>query len=629
MPGKREHWGSKIGFIFAAAGSAVGLGNIWKYPHMAGQNGGAAFTLIYLICIVLVGVPIVIGEFAIGRKTQLSPVGAFKKLAPGSWWKNVGFLGVASAFVILSFYSVVGGWTLRYTFVAVSGGFETMQHGVSVDFPKETIVGPKGMVIIADDNYFTEDENIIRLPIQGELVREEESLFLLSSLGKEGRSVVDSLMLGDLDMSKSYTNRSLSLNRDLSKKSTYSWKVARTGSPGVVLEDFVTSLPSDVKMIISEVGFRSKVDTSGNLTDLDYDYVEIINVSDKDLDVGDYRLVSNSRASTDAFSSFTENAWNPLFWHLIFIGLCIWIIVNGVKSGIERWSKIMMPAILVILVMLVIRGVTLKNGVLGLEFLFKPKFSDLTANSVVLALGHSFFTLSLGMGTMITYGSYLKREQNLLSSAFWVILLDTAIAMLAGIAIFTTVFALGADPAGGAGLIFHVLPSVFPQLPGGIIWGTLFFSLLFLAALTSAISILEVVTAYFIDQRGWSRAKATISFGGVAAAVGVFCSLSLGDFNDMTEIFKISFFDMMDYASSKYMLPIGGMLTAIFIIWRWGVPSFLEELYRGMKGQLVNAKLARILLGIAAFVVFAIIFNELVALFAGEPLAVLLFGPVE
>ncbi len=182
----------------------------------------------------------------------------------------------------------------------------------------------------------------------------------------------------------------------------------------------------------------------------------------------------------EAFGNFVSSTWNPLFWHLIFVGLCIWIIVNGVKSGIERWSKIMMPAILLILVMLVVRGVTLKNGVLGLEFLFKPKFSDLTANSVVLALGHSFFTLSLGMGTMITYGSYLKKDQNLLSSAFWVILLDTAIAMLAGIAIFTTVFALGADPAGGAGLIFHVLPSVFSQLPGGIIWGTMFFFLLFL-----------------------------------------------------------------------------------------------------------------------------------------------------
>jgi NSS family neurotransmitter:Na+ symporter len=412
-----------------------------------------------------VGVPIVIAEFAIGRKTQLSPVGAFKKLAPDSWWKNVGYLGVASAFVILSFYSVVGGWTLRYTFVAISGGFEAM-----------------------------------------------------------------------------------------------------AGDPVLAKE---------------------------------------------------------------LFGDFVSSTWNPLFWHLIFIGLCIWIIVNGVKYGIERWSKIMMPAIIIILIMLVIRGLTLKNGMLGLEFLFKPKFSDLTANSVVLALGHSFFTLSLGMGTMITYGSYLKKDQNLLSSAFWVIFLDTAIAMLAGIAIFTTVFALGADPAGGAGLIFHVLPSIFAQLPGGIIWGTLFFFLLFLAALTSAISILEVVTAYFIDQKGWSRAKATITFGGVAAAVGIFCSLSLGEFNDMSQIFGVSFFDLMDYASSKYMLPIGGMLTAIFIIWRWGVPALLAEMYLGMKDQLLNVRLMTILLGFAAFVIFAIIFNELVALFAGESLSEILFGPVD
>jgi NSS family neurotransmitter:Na+ symporter len=412
-----------------------------------------------------VGVPIVIAEFAIGRKTQLSPVGAFKKLAPDSWWKNVGYLGVASAFVILSFYSVVGGWTLRYTFVAISGGFEAM-----------------------------------------------------------------------------------------------------AGDPVLAKE---------------------------------------------------------------LFGDFVSSTWNPLFWHLIFIGLCIWIIVNGVKYGIERWSKIMMPAIIIILIMLVIRGLTLKNGMLGLEFLFKPKFSDLTANSVVLALGHSFFTLSLGMGTMITYGSYLKKDQNLLSSAFWVIFLDTAIAMLAGIAIFTTVFALGADPAGGAGLIFHVLPSIFAQLPGGIIWGTLFFFLLFLAALTSAISILEVVTAYFIDQKGWSRAKATITFGGVAAAVGIFCSLSLGEFNDMSDIFGVSFFDLMENASSKYMLPIGGMLTAIFIIWRWGVPALLSEMYLGMKDQLLNARLVTILLGFAAFVVFAIIFNELVALFAGESLSEILFGPVD
>ncbi len=445
-----------MGFILAAAGSAVGLGNIWKYPHMAGQNGGAAFTLIYLICIVIVGMPIVIGEFVIGRRTQLSPVGAFKKLAPGTVWKHVGFLGVASAFVILSFYSVVGGWTLKYAAMSLSGSF---------------------------------------------------------------------------------------------------------------------------------------VDLAGNST-----------------------------LASERFNDFVTNTWNPLFWHAIFMGLCMWIIVNGVKSGIERWSKIMMPLILVILLVLVFRGITLPGGVEGVKFLFLPKFSDLTASSIVLALGHSFFTLSLGMGTMITYGSYLGRSQNLLSSAFWVIAIDTAIALFAGIAIFTTVFALNADPAEGPGLIFVVLPTIFPQIPGGLIWGTLFFFLLFLAALTSAISILEVVTAYFIDEKGWPRARATYLFGGIIGVVGAFSSLSLGGPDDFPTFFGVSFFDFLDKASSKYMLPIGGMLTGIFILAKWGLPSFLEELARGLRREIVSVRLGKTMFGIAALVVFLIIVNEIFKTITGHPL---------
>ncbi|SVC74314.1 uncharacterized protein METZ01_LOCUS327168, partial [marine metagenome] len=338
-----------LGFILAASGSAVGLGNIWKYPHMAGQNGGAAFTVVYLICILIVGLPIVIGEFVIGRKTQLSPVGAFESLAPNTQWKWVGMLGVGSAFVILSFYGVVGGWTIRYTFLSLMGGFESF-----------------------------------------------------------------------------------------------------AGNPAV---------------------------------------------------------------AGASFEAFITNAWNPIFWQVLFMGFCVWVITNGVKGGIEKWSRIMMPLILVILTLLVVRGITLPGGKAGLNFLFQPKFEDLTASSIVLALGHSFFTLSLGMGTMITYGSYLRSDQNLLSSALWVILLDTLIALMAGVAIFTTVFALGADPTEGPGLIFVVLPTIFPQIAGGLVWGSLFFFLLFLAALTSAISILEVVTAYFIDQKGWSRTRATIAFG--------------------------------------------------------------------------------------------------------------------
>ena len=418
----REQWGSRLGFILAASGSAVGLGNIWKYPHMAGENGGGAFTIVYLICILIVGLPIVIAEFVLGRKTQLSPVGAFEKISPKSNWKWVGMLGVASAFVILSFYGVVGGWTLKYTLISLTGGFTKL-----------------------------------------------------------------------------------------------------AGNP----------------------------DMSGAL-----------------------------------FNSFITGSLAPVIWQIIFMAFTIFVIVQGVKGGIEKWTKIMMPAILVILIVLMIRGLTLPNGMQALDFLFKPKFEDLTASSIVLALGHSFFTLSLGMGTMITYGSYLRRDQNLLSSALWIILLDTLIAMMAGVAIFATVFAMGAAPGAGPGLIFVVLPTIFPKI----------------AALTSAISILEVITAYFIDEKGWTRKKATIIFGSVITIVGAFCSLSMGSFN-ITSFLDMSFFDVMDYLSSKYMLPIGGMLTAVFVLYRWGISNFIAEMVVGMDNQNVNPVFVRILFAVSATVV--------------------------
>ena len=453
---KREQWGSRIGFILAASGSAVGLGNIWKYPHMAGENGGAAFTVIYLICILIVGLPIVIAEFVIGRKTQLSPVGAFKVLAPNTNWKFVGVLGVCAAFVILSFYGVVGGWTLRYTMLSLFGGF---------------------------------------------------------------------------------------------------------------------------------------LEFSGN-----------------------------PELAGKQFKSFISNPINPVFWQTIFMTLTIMVIIKGVKGGIEKWAKIMMPAILVILGILMFRGLTLPNGTKALEFLFSPKFEDLTASSIVLALGHAFFTLSLGMGTMITYGSYLRRDQNLLTSALWVILLDTMIAIMAGVAIFATVFALGANPDSGPGLIFVALPSIFPKLAGGTFWGALFFFLLFMAALTSAISILEVITAYFIDEKGWTREKATFTFGSLVTGVGIFCSMSMGGFNDFNTIFNISFFDFLDYLSSKYMLPIGGMLTALFVLMKWGVGDFISELITGMEKKNIDPFIVKILFIISALVVGFIISNEIIAIITGNPI---------
>ncbi|MDC0480089.1 sodium-dependent transporter [Candidatus Marinimicrobia bacterium] len=451
----REQWGSRLGFILAASGSAVGLGNIWKFPHMAGENGGGAFTFVYLICILIVGLPIVIAEFVIGRKTQLSPVGAFETIAPKSNWKWVGMLGVASAFVILSFYGVVGGWTLKYTLISLMGGFN--------------------------------------------------------------------------------------------------------------------------------------------------------------------ELAGNPELSGKLFTNFISGSLAPILWQVVFMAITIVVIIQGVKGGIEKWTKVMMPAILIILIMLMIRGLTLPNGMQAIDFLFKPKFDDLTASSIVLALGHSFFTLSLGMGTMITYGSYLRNDQNLLSSALWIIFLDTLIAMMAGVAIFATVFAMGANPGEGAGLIFVVLPTIFPEIAGGAIWGTLFFFLLFMAALTSAISILEVITAYFIDEKGWSRQKATIIFGSVITGVGALCSLSMGTYN-ITALAGMSFFDVLDYLSSKYMLPIGGMLTGVFVLVRWGIPNFISEMVVGMKNPKVNATFVRILFLVSATVVGFILINEIIATITGTPI---------
>ena len=449
MTNGREQWSSKFGFILAAAGSAVGLGNIWKFPHMAGEHGGGAFTLVYLICILVVGLPILLAEFTLGRRTQSSPVGAFSALSNGSRWKWLGMLGVASAFVILSFYSVIGGWTIKYTLLALSGSF------------------------------------------------------------------------GDI-----------------------------ASTPG---------------------GAQAE------------------------------------------FDQFVTNPVEPIFWHLIFMGLTILIITKGVKGGIEKWSKTLMPILLGILIILVIRGVTLDGAMEGIKFLFSPKWGDLNAEGVVLALGHSFFTISLGMGTMITYGSYLNKDHDLLRAGLWVIFIDTAIALLAGVAIFTAVFALGQNPAGGPGLIFVVLPTIFPQMPGGAIFGFLFFALLFMAALTSAISILEVVTAYFIDQKQWSRTQATLAFGGVITVVGIFVSLSFGEHNVLKSFGEMSFFSLMDNMSSKYMLPIGGFLTAVFVLTRWGVPEFLKELQTGAAGIKIPLTPAKAVFGFAGLVVAYILLDEVIS----------------
>jgi len=415
----RGHWGTRLGFVLAAAGSAIGLGNVWKFPYITGEYGGGAFVLVYLVCVVIVGLPLMIAEFMIGRRAQENPVGAFQRLhRRGSLWQGVGWLGVTSGFVILSFYSVVAGWALAYVFKSIVGFSGTAEH------------------------------------IQSQFIN----------------------------------------------------------------------------------------------------------------------LVLSPRDS--------------ILWHTTFMVLCIAIVIGGVQRGIERWSKILMPALLCLLLGLMFYGLFCTGGgVKALAFLFKPDFSRLSCEGVLSALGHAFFTLSLGMGAMITYGSYMKREANLALDAVTISILDTLIALMAGIAIFSLVFHYGMEPAQSVGLIFKTLPVLFAKT--GPVISIPFFVLLTFAALTSAISLLEVVVSYFVDERGWGRVKSTLLLGGLIWLFG-FLSANANwtiPFRGKSQ----GFFDIFDFVSTNYMLPVGGLLTCLFVAWVMKEADKIDEfgssgrLYRSLK----------------------------------------------
>ncbi len=416
IPVIRDSFGSKFGVIAAAAGSAVGLGNIWKFPYIAGVYGGAAFLFVYLAFILSVGLPVMLSEFIIGRSSKRNAFGAFKVLAPGSPWKYIGILGVASAFLILSFYGVVAGWSIEYVVISLKNGF-------------------------------------------------------------------------------------------------------------------VNKRPDEIATL---------------------------------------------------FSSFNQAEVKPVLYQLLFMLFTAAIVIVGVKKGIEKYTKILMPLLVVILLILCVKSLSLHGARAGLDFLFKPDFSKLTGDGILSALGHAFFTLSLGMGTLITYGSYIDEKNNLISTVINVTVADTVIAIMAGIAIFPAVFAFGIAPAEGPGLIFVTLPNVFAQMPGGYIFSILFFILLTVAALTSAISILEVVVAYFKEEFRMSRKTSTILATILISFLGILCSLSMGDLSAY-RLFGLNIFDIIDWVSANLFLPIGGLFISIFVGWFYGRKKVKEELSKGMK----------------------------------------------
>lgn len=398
---KREGFSNGLAVFFATLGSAVGLGNIWKFPYLTGSYGGGAFLLVYIICIIFVGIPVMVSEFYIGRKSRKNAVGAFVKLNANPGWKSIGIMGVMSAFLIMFFYSCVAGWVYSYVFKAVRGDFAGITAETSGAMFGQTVVGP---------------------------------------------------------------------------------------------------VP-------------------------------------------------------------------PIIWQVVVMTVVSLILIAGVKKGIERITKTLMPVLFILIIICDIRSLTLPGAMQGLDFLFRVDFSKLTAAAILTALGLAFFKLSLGMGTMITYGSYFTEDNNMIATSAKVAISDTIVSILAGIAIFPAVFSFNMEPGAGPGLLFMTIPLVFSKIPFGNVLLIAFFFLTSIAATTAMISLVEVPVAYLTEEKGMTRRNAVISTSTVMVLVGLLATLSADKTSLLGSITILgkTFFDFFDFVSSNILLPVGGLLIILFI----------------------------------------------------------------
>jgi len=408
-------WSSRWAFILAATGSAVGLGNIWKFPYITGENGGGAFVLIYLVCIAAIGIPIMMAEVLMGRRGRSTPINTMRHLCVESSahpaWQIIGWSGMLAGFLILSYYSVIAGWALSYVLDSISGSFT----GASAE------------------------------------------------------------------------------------------------------------------------------------------------------QVGDH------------FGALLASPGTLIFWHTLFIVMTMVVVARGVKHGLEKAVRFLMPALFVLLVIMVGYAMNMGEFMKGVEFLFKPDFSKITGNGILIAMGHAFFTLSLGMGAIMIYGAYLPKDTSIAKVSIIIAAADTMVALLAGLAIFPIVFSNGLEPGSGPGLIFATLPIAFGQMPGGLLFGTLFFVLLSFAAWSSGISLIEPAITWLVENKGIQRAKACVVAGVITWSVGIGTVLS---FNVASEVklFDKTFFDLLDYLTSNIMLPLGGLAMAIFVAWILSRESSQNEL---------------------------------------------------
>ena len=435
-------WSSRWAFILAATGSAVGLGNIWKFPYITGENGGGAFVLIYLVCIAVIGIPIMMSEVLMGRRGRSTPINSLKHLCAEAKghpaWQLIGWSGMLAGFLILSFYSVIAGWALSFVLDSISG----------------TFVGA------------TADE-----------------------VGKNFENLL--------------------------------------ASPGSLI-----------------------------------------------------------------------------FWHTAFMVMTMTVVARGVSNGLEKAVRFLMPTLFILLLIMVGYAMNMGEFMRGVEFLFSPDFSKITANGVLIAMGHAFFTLSLGMGAIMIYGAYLPKEVSIAKTAIIISIADTLVALLAGLAIFPIVFSNGLEPGAGPGLIFQTLPIAFGQMPGGIFFGTLFFILLSFAAWTSAISLIEPAVTWLVENKNMNRVRACTIAGGLTWLVGLGTVLSFNVTSDV-KLFDKTFFDFLDYLTANVMLPLGGLAMAIFVVWVMPKQATAAELKLG-EGRSFNLWLflVKFIAPIAVIIVF-------------------------
>lgn len=395
---KQERF-SSAGFIIAAIGSSVGLGNIWKFPYITGENGGAAFFLLFILCLIIIGLPVLLAELAIGRSSRASAATAFAKITGKKGWNAVGILQIIAPFIILSFYVIIAGWTLHYAMLSFSGQ-------------------------LFKDN--------------------------------------------------------------------------------------------------------------------------------------DYSAV---------FSHFSSG-YLPIIWQGLSIILTAWVVIKGVSNGIEKFNKILIPGMIVLLIILMIRALTLPGAAAGVNFFLKPDFASLSPEAALIALGHAFFSLSLGMGILMTYGAYVDKEQSLGTATLAIGAGDLIYAFIAGLIIFPTTFSFGIAPDKGPSLIFEALPAAFSAMPGGTFFAGLFFLLLAIAAITSAVSLLEVPVAYSKERWGWTRTRSVWVMSVLVFLLGLPSALSLGLAKNIT-LFGVSFFDAMDFVASNILLPVIGLIVTIFAGYFW------------------------------------------------------------